>query len=127
MVVDTSVVVAILREETGFRDLVDEVLAVEACMAAPSFLETCMVVQRDLGAGVEVGVNEVLSRLGVEVVAFTPAMAKAAVDAFLRYGKGRHPARLNYGDCISYALAKTTGKPLLWVGDDFDLTDVKRA
>ena len=63
----------------------------------------------------------------MEVVSFGPEHLDLAIDAFRRFGKGRHPAGLNFGDCLSYALAKATGEPLLFKGDDFSKTDIKRA
>ncbi len=69
-------------------------------------------------------VNDFLAEAGVEVVPFTRDHASAAFGAYLRYGKGRHAAGLNFGDCFSYAAAKLAGEPLLFVGNDFGLTDV---
>ena len=68
-----------------------------------------------------------IERLELEVVPFSDDHAKLAIEAFRRFGKGRHPAGLNYGDCFSYSLAKATGEPLLFKGDDFSQTDIKRA
>ena len=68
-----------------------------------------------------------IERLELEVVPLSDDQAKLAIEAFRRFGKGRHPAGLNYGDCFSYALAKATGEPLLFKGDDFSQTDIKRA
>ena len=69
----------------------------------------------------------VLRSIGAEIVPFQEEHYEAAVSAFLRYGKGRHPARLNFGDCMSYALAVITGLPLLYTGDDFSKTDIQSA
>ena len=71
--------------------------------------------------------DALLARLEVEIVAHDAALARIARAAFLRFGKGRHPARLNFGDCASYALAKAHNPPLLFKGDDFARTDVKAA
>lgn len=68
-----------------------------------------------------------IERLELEIVPLSDEQAKLAIDGFRRFGKGRHPAGLNFGDCFSYALAKATGQPLLFKGDDFSLTDIKRA
>ena len=68
-----------------------------------------------------------LRRLQVEIVPFTEVHYEAAVSAFLRYGKGRHPAGLNFGDCMSYAFARVSGLPLLYTGDDFSKTDIQSA
>ena len=71
--------------------------------------------------------DELLLDIGAEIVDFTAAHVDAATDAFLRYGKGRHPAALNYGDCMAYAIARVAGCPLLYKGEDFARTDVRRA
>jgi len=68
-----------------------------------------------------------IDRLELDVVALTDEQAALAIDAFRRFGKGRHSAGLNFGDCFSYALAKATDEPLLFKGDDFAQTDIKRA
>ncbi len=96
-------------------------------MSAASAVETSIVV---LSRGKEEGlaILEALFRdLRIERVSFTSDHATLAIDAFRRFGKGRHPAGLNLGDCVSYALAKATGEPLLFKGDNFSRTDVKRA
>lgn len=72
-------------------------------------------------------VAEVLDRFQVTTTDFTAAHAHAAVAAWARYGRGRHPAKLNYGDCMAYATAKLAGEPLLYVGGDFALTDIESA
>ncbi|MGH6907202.1 MAG: type II toxin-antitoxin system VapC family toxin, partial [Aestuariivirga sp.] len=64
---------------------------------------------------------------GIQLIPFTAAAAMIAVQAFIKYGKGRHPAGLNFGDCMSYALAKTEVMPLLFKGEDFRLTDIEAA
>jgi ribonuclease VapC len=68
-----------------------------------------------------------IEKLLIEIIAFDEAQAVLAREAYLRFGKGRHPAALNYGDCFSYALAKTLGEPLLYKGNDFSHTDVLSA
>jgi len=68
-----------------------------------------------------------LRSIGAEIVPFGEEHYEAAVSAFLRYGKGRHPAGLNFGDCMSYALARVSGLPLLYIGDDFSKTDIQSA
>lgn len=68
--------------------------------------------------------NILLDELAITVVSFSPEQAELATEAFLRFGKGRHPAKLNMGDCFSYALAKSIGQPLLFKGNDFSQTDI---
>jgi len=72
-------------------------------------------------------IDNFLSAAEIEILAFTPDHAAVAREAFLRYGKGRHPAALNFGDCIAYATARLEAMPLLFKGDDFRLTDVEPA
>jgi ribonuclease VapC len=127
IVVDTSILVAIIREEdeaTLFTDILDEA---ESIMSVVSYVEAHMVV-----AGRKLDANprrvELTARdLGIEIVDVTRDQADAAVRAFLQYGKGRHRARLNLADCFTYALAKSRGLPLLFKGDDFANTDIVAA
>jgi ribonuclease VapC len=128
MVLDTSALVAIHLEEPGFRELfrkIDE--APTVMMAAPNLLEAAMVLSGRAKADARLALAIGLRRLGVEIVPFTPEHYEAAVTAFLRFGKGRHPAGLNFGDCMSYALAAERGLPLLYTGSDFSLTDIQTA
>lgn len=128
MIVDSSAVVAILRRELD-APVYSEALARASrkIMAAPTFLEMSMVVIGRKGEAASAGIDRFILRAGIEIVPFTPAAALIAVDAFAKFGKGRHPAGLNFGDCISYAVAKTELMPLLFKGDDFRLTDVEAA
>ena len=125
MIVETSAIVAVLLGE-------DAAVAVEAAMdadialkmSAVAVYEASIVLHAKRG---EAGVKELddaLSRLSVEIVPFTGSDARAARDAYRRWGKGNHPAGLNFGDCFAYALAKITGEPLLCTGDDFAKTDL---
>jgi ribonuclease VapC len=124
IVVDTSILVAIIREEDEaalFTDILDET---EAIMSVVSYVEAHMVVAgRKLDANPR-RVELTAQDLGIEIVDVTRDQAEAAVRAFLQYGKGRHRARLNLADCFTYALAKSRGIPLLFKGDDFAKTDI---
>jgi ribonuclease VapC len=128
MVIDSSALIAILRrepEEQAFRNAVK--LASTRLLSAPTRVETGIVA---LGLAGEVGLEQVdalLETLRVETVPLSADHARLAIDAFRHFGKGRHPAGLNFGDCFSYALARATGEPLLFKGDDFLQTDIKRA
>ena len=128
MVVDSSALIAILRrepEEQAFRNAIK--LASSRLVSAPTRVEAGIVALGQRGeAGLE-QMQALLEGLKLEIVPFTGDHARLAIDAFRRFGKGRHPAGLNYGDCHSYALAKATGEPLLFKGDDFSRTDIKRA
>lgn len=127
MVIDTSALVAILLGEPQRASLLAEVVRGETVIAAPSLLETYMVMKKHLGDETETQILRALSEFGIQVEEFTPEHALAAARAFDQYGKGQHPASLNFGDCISFALARTRHQRLLFVGEDFLLTDVRAA
>ena len=128
MVIDTSAIVAIAFDEpeaAAFeRRIAGDFVRV---ISAATLLEAAVVIEARLG---EAGGSELdlwLHRLGVEIVAVSPDHADLARRAWRRYGKGRHPAGLSFGDCFSYALAAMTQEPLLFKGDDFSKTDIRAA
>lgn len=127
--IDTSAIVAILRLEPEVESFVDAMSAADRCLvSAVSSLEAAMVLARSMGgAGVWEPLDELLASADVEVVPFDAAQAARARQAFLRYGKGRHPAGLNFGDCAAYALAAKHATPLLFKGTDFAKTDLTAA
>ena len=127
MIVETSAFVAILQFEPGRAELLAKLAPAGGTMAAPNALEAHMVLRKLYGDATGRIVREKLAELAIEVVPFTPEHAAAATGAFDRFGKGRHPAGLNFGDCIAYALARASGQTLLFVGDDFSKTDVRVA
>jgi ribonuclease VapC len=127
MVIDTSAIVAIALGEPE-APLFEQHIADDPIrlISAATVLEAAMVIETRLG---EAGGSELdlwLHRIGVEIVAVEPEHADQARRAWRRYGKGRHPAGLNFGDCFSYALALLTGEALLFKGNDFPLTDIRR-
>ena len=128
IVLDTSAVVAILLAEpelVRFREIIDQ--ADRCVISAVSRVEMSLVLE---GRKADIGRMELENFLrvaGAEVVAVTPAHADIAIDVFRRFGRGRHKAALNMGDCFSYALAKALGVPLLFKGDDFSQTDIRVA
>ena len=98
--------------------------ATEVIVGAPTVLEAGMVLSARLQQDARPVIQILLRRLRAKVTSFDEDHAWAATGAFLRFGLGRHPAQLNFGDCMSYAVASLSGKPLLFVGDDFSKTDV---
>ncbi|MBV9079146.1 MAG: type II toxin-antitoxin system VapC family toxin [Methylobacteriaceae bacterium] len=125
--VDTSVVIAVLQREPERDDFL-RAMSSEAVIGAPSVLETKMVMAALEPVTVDRFFDRLRRNVGIQVVAFTPDMADVAVEAFRRYGKGQdHPARLNFGDCMAYAVARVLGAPLLFKGDDFSHTDIEPA
>lgn len=127
IVIDTSAIVAILTGEHDAPSLLECIaVAPQRCISAANLLEARLVLE--IGRGLEPErISELLTRWQVEIVSFEPADVDLAFDAYRRFGKGRHAARLNMGDCAAYALAKARGWPLLYKGDDFALTDIERA
>ena len=128
MIVDTSALICVFFGETDaavYAHVLE--LAPLLRMAAPSYVETCIVVAARHGPAAIQKLEHFLQNSEMEIVPFTRNAARVAADAFVRYGKGRHRAGLNFGDCMSYALAKTELMPLLFKGDDFRLTDVEAA
>ena len=125
MVVDSSAVLAILFNEAE-RDTFSDALADAGVrlMSSVNALEAAVVVSSRKGSSGAMELDLLLHRSEFEVVPFTTDHFRLARDAYERYGKGRHPAGLNLGDCCAYALARHTGEPLLFKGDDFPRTDV---
>jgi ribonuclease VapC len=124
---DSSAVLAILKEEPGHRRLHSK-LEGAGCLAigAPTLFETAMVAIGRFGRE-EALVEQFLKDWKVDVLSFGEGHWLVADDAFVRYGKGRHPAALNYGDCMAYASARLAGMPLLFTGNDFARTDIAPA
>ena len=128
MILETSALVAILTAEAEAAALSQRLaLAARVVVPAHVVLEASMVLVGRKTPEEIADLDAYLARIGAEIVPFGAAHAWAARDAFLRYGKGRHPAALNFGDCMSYAVARVEGLPLLFVGGDFGRTDVARA
>jgi ribonuclease VapC len=127
--VDSSALVAILRREAEADAFIRAIAAADSCvMSSVSLLETSMVLAgRAGGAESWSELDALILRGRIEIVAQDAGLAHAAREAFLRFGKGRHHAGLNLGDCASYALAKTRGLKLLFKGDDFSRTDLDLA
>ncbi|MCK9387346.1 MAG: type II toxin-antitoxin system VapC family toxin [Sulfuritalea sp.] len=127
-VVDTSALVAILLRESDATVYLDALAQIPRWgIAAPNRTELLMVASvRLLGDGAAYA-RELLARYQIRTLPADEVLADAAADAFQRYGKGRHAASLNFGDCFAYALARQYDVPLLFKGGDFGLTDVSRA
>jgi len=125
MVIDTSALIAMLFAEPE-RDLFSGVIASHPLrlLSAMTKLETGMVAVGRLGDEGGRGLDILLHELEITVIPFDEHQADIARDAFARFGKGRHPANLNFGDCAAYALAVAEAEPLLFKGTDFQLTDI---
>jgi ribonuclease VapC len=123
--VDTSVFVAILSREPGWERLAAVLSSTVSLVAAASVLECFMVTRNSLQEDARTAIEEVLLQYNFRVVEFGIQHVELAQNAYVRFGKGNHPARLNFGDCIVYATAKHTSTPLLFLGNDFSQTDVE--
>lgn len=125
MIVDSSALLAIAFGEDGYEALVDQLLAGEGVAAgAPTLAETGIVLSARLGDAAPGLLERLLDEFDIQEIPFGEVHWREAVDAFRRYGKGRHPASLNFGDCMTYATARLAGERLMYVGNDFARTDV---
>ncbi len=125
MTLDSSALIAILFAEPGYLDLVDRILdADHVRVSAPTLAETSLVLTGRRRVPANDLVEDLVKELAITVVPFGEAEWRAAVGAFVRFGRGRHKAALNFGDCLAYASASVAGDPLLFVGKDFALTDI---
>lgn len=126
MIVASSAIVAILLQEPGYEPLMDSLSHAEAPqIGAPTLLETTLVLVNKLGLPGRTLLARFVHEAEIDIVPFTEEHWAAAADAFVRYGKGRHPAGLNFGACLTYAMSKVSDEPLLYVGKDFGQTDVR--
>lgn len=126
--IDTSTFVAILTDEPDRDRFLEAIDAAERRITSPVVrLETCIVLSRRLDfspRAAETQFDRFLNEAGIAEIGLDAAIGAAAVACFEKFGKGRHPARLNFADCLSYACAKTHGAHLLFKGDDFSRTDI---
>lgn len=128
MIVDTSALVAITFREPGHPALITKLAkAQSAGIGTPTLAETGLVLAARLGRDPRDLVVRLLGEFGVEEVPFGGEHWKEAVDAYQRFGRGRHEAQLNFGDCLTYAIARLAGEPLLCTGNDFTKTDLEVA
>lgn len=125
MVLDTSAILAILFNEPERRAFAEAIEAAEGCvLSAANFVEASIVLESRYGAEGVRALDRLLSAANIEVAVVDIAQAIAAREAYQQFGKGRHAAGLNFGDCFAYALSKCRAQPLLFKGNDFSKTDV---
>jgi ribonuclease VapC len=128
LILDSSAIVALICREPGHDALVDKIGdAQQLSVGAPTLAETELTLTIKLGYDAGALVEQFLAETGTQVLPFQREHVSVFLEAFLRYGKGRHPARLNMGDCFTYATAKIAGQPLLFAGGDFTRTDLPAA
>ena len=125
MILDSSVLLAVIFREPGHEELLATIRDAEIVAAgAPTLTETAIVLEARLGDRAPGLLERLLDELGVQEISFGSVHWREALEAFRLFGRGRHPAALNFGDCMTYATARLTGEPLLCVGEDFPRTDL---
>jgi ribonuclease VapC len=125
MVVDTSALLAILQDEPERRSFNEAPESAHSrLVSVATLVEISIIIESRYGAEGLRDLDLLVERAGVELVPVDVEQARAARSAYSRFGKGRHPAALNFGDCFSYALARVLGEPLLFKGDGFSRTDL---
>ena len=129
MIVDTSVLVTLLKEEPAtarFVPVMNQNFG-RLKMSAANYLEAAIVIDANDDQVLSERLDAVIQHFAIELIPVSAHHVRVARKAYRMYGKGRHPARLNFGDCFAYALAHTTGEPLMFKDDDFSKTDITDA
>ena len=125
---DSSAILAVLLREPGFEVIVDRIATADALsVGAPTITETGIVLENRIGKGARSVIIHFMHEWKIDVIAFREDHWQEAVAVYARYGKGKHKASLNFGDCMTYAVAKLSGQPLLCTGEDFRKTDLEIA
>ena len=129
MIVDSSVVVAILTVEPEAEEFSDKIIAAKVCrMSVANFFEAAIVLDSKRSGAISRKLDDLVREAKIQLTAVDEAQARIAREAYRDFGKGSgHKAQLNFGDCFAYALAKTLNEPLLFKGNDFSHTDVRPA
>ncbi len=128
MIVDTSALLAIVMSEASAPRLLEAIVSAgRPRMSAASWFEAAMVIEERGGRIASLRFDEFMRAAEIEVVPVSAAQAEAARTAWRHFGRHKHTARLNFGDCLAYALAKTEGDTLLFTGEDFSRTDIEPA
>jgi ribonuclease VapC len=128
LILDSSAIVSVIEEEDGSDDLLTVLAAApDVAAGAPTLFESAIVLVAREGAAGRSSLLHFLDENEIAAIPFGEKHWAIAAEAFIRFGKGRHPARLNYGDCMTYATARLADDPLLCIGDDFAQTDLQLA
>jgi len=125
MIIDASAILAVIGRESGYERIVHQLAASPRTrIGAPTRLEAGIVLTARFGPRGKTALARFLQENSIETIPFDEAHASSALDAYSRFGKGRHPAALNFGDCCTYATAAVAREPLLCIGDHFVWTDL---
>ncbi|MEM7802261.1 MAG: type II toxin-antitoxin system VapC family toxin [Chloroflexota bacterium] len=125
MILDSSAIVSVFFQEPGYEGVLDKLQqATQLGISGPTMVECGIVISARLNQDARALLARFLGEFNIAIIPFTEDHYTLALGAWLKYGKGRHPARLNFGDCLSYAASKYANEPLLFVGEDFSKTDL---
>ncbi len=128
MILDSSALIALIFKEPGHEQIMDKLTEAEYLgIGTPTLAEAGIVLTARMGHPSKSLLTGLLQELGINEIPFGQVHWREAVEAYQRFGRGRHQARLNFGDCLSYATAKLAGQQLLFVGHDFSQTDIEQA
>ena len=128
MIVDTSAITAIFFQEDGFEELLQKIdLVQQSGIGTPTLVECGIVLSARMERDARGSLTRFLEETRIATLPFTDSHLNIAIGGWIKYGKGRHPASLNFGDCLTYAVAKVANMPLLYVGEDFKKTDLEAA
>ena len=128
MIVDTSALLAIVFQESGYEDVLDRILSAPVvATGSPTLAEAGIVLRARLGAGAHGLLERLLDELAIDAISFGSVHWREAVEAYRVFGRGQDPAGLNFGGCMTYARARLSGEPVLFVGEDFPKTDLETA
>jgi ribonuclease VapC len=128
VILDSSAIISILTDEAGADRLLEKLSGAEAlAVGAPTLVETSIVLTSRIGPGAHRLLERFLQELGAAILPFSESHWHIAAETHQRFGKGHHPAALNFGDCLAYATARLSAQPLLCIGDDFNRTDLELA
>jgi ribonuclease VapC len=128
VIVDSSALIAIVTNEPGHESLIEKLLASSSAgTGTPTLTEAGIVLSSRLGFDAGDLLARIVAAFDIVPVPFGEDHWREAVRAYVRYGRGRHPAGLNFGDCLTYAIARLAGEPVLFIGTDFGLTDLEAA
>ena len=128
MIIDSSAIVAVFFREPGFEKLLDQLASAAAAgIGTPTLVETGIVLTARMGKDARTLVSRFVEEFEIQTIPFGEHHWREAVSAYARFGRGRHPAALNFGDCMTYSVARLSDQPLLFVGDDFTETDLRPA
>jgi ribonuclease VapC len=128
VIIDSSALLAIVLDEPEREAFLAKISGdPKPLIASANYVEAAIVLMARRGPAAVSVLGTLLKEAGIAIAQIDEAISDGAIDAFRRFGKGRHPAGLNFGDCFAYALASATGEPLLFKGDDFAKTDIAAA